>query len=107
VFGTPYLDIGDTASVKGDGMEFIINFTRRGWLTDSCNFTCKGELVNEKLYKVTGKWNEALTMDGTLVWQKKPPVPDHRYYYYMSHFSMQLNRPNLNTPPTDSRHRPD
>ena len=54
--------------MKGDGLEFRISFTRRGWLSDAHNFDCTGELVSNPKFKVVGKWNDSLTMDGQLVW---------------------------------------
>lgn len=102
-------------------LQFVITFTRRGWFSDVDDFRCDGELKLDKKclgYKVNGKWNGKLTLvtpdtdkEGTVVWQRNAPVANHRVYYFMSFFTLQLNYLSDELkqvlPPTDSRRRPD
>ena len=129
IFGTPYLDIGDTASVtrilnaKGqrDGeLKFQIEFTRRGWFNQEQNsFKCTGEAfvcdVPQQI-SVEGYWNRELTVKGLsefrrVVWKKDPMPPNHQLNYFMSRFALQMNYLTdelaCKIPPTDSRKRPD
>jgi hypothetical protein len=97
----------------------VITFTRKGWFSDSDDYKCEGVLERDKKpvegLKVEGKWNSELFMthNGATesVWQRNPNVANHRLYYFMSHFTLQLNyMPESmkgKLPPTDSRRRPD
>ena len=73
IFGDPYLDIGEQASVQKlrdtDGepsaeLKFVITFTRRGWFSDSDDFKCAGELQvsgePDPDFRLEGKWNHSL-----------------------------------------------
>ena len=58
---------------------------------------CEGTLKQHDnlLIKIEGKWNDKLEMikpkEKRIIWQIKPNVPNYHLYYYMSHFSLQLN----------------
>lgn len=68
--GTPYLDIGDTASVtklvnKKEVMKFEIKFYRREWFSRAKDFCTSAKLINDKGVElgatINGKWSESFS----------------------------------------------
>ncbi len=126
IIGTPYLDLGGTATIKNLSKPneiSSIEFHKRGW-SESSYFRIEGVIYANggqkkevPVYLLEGKWSESVTLvnektkEKEVLWTKTPYPEQWELMYGMSHFMLQLNyfpkQFRKVIAPTDTRWRPD
>jgi len=121
IIGKMYLDVSGESIVENVKTKEKSNiyFKTKGW-TEASYGKCEGFVKDSKgtkKYELKGKWFDSISVtdlesnDSFLAWKSKERPKDFQFYFYFSHFTLQLNylpeALKKVLPPTDCRMRPD
>jgi hypothetical protein len=129
IFGKLYVDIiGDVVVVghkRAEGWQSTLTYVPQTFFSKQPQRIIKGHVsdpLNNIKLVLNGRWNEFMEMAHVIsfhdndkfetdepceIWKKRLPSTDSHEYYSFTIFACQLNEPENNVAPSDSRNRTD
>lgn len=104
-----------TGEGKADGWKCVLDYQSHSFFTKGTR-KVKGNVVDPSgnvHITLSARWDDKMEMtkgnkgQPTVIWRKRPPPADSHLYYNFTVFASQLNEPEGDVAPTDSRNRPD
>ncbi|EFO19328.1 hypothetical protein LOAG_09167 [Loa loa] len=93
-----------------DGINCVFNLTRHKFFSSDNERTFTGKICDKfgkELYSLTGDWSQKCIVEGQVIWTRNAQPNESELMYNYTTLAIELNEPEENVAPTDSRLRPD